>query len=139
MATSRVLQDFVGSWRVLRDIAHADGTHAVFEGHATFAPETDGLDYAETGLLRIAGGPALSAAQRYRWDADLNVYFEDGRFFHTVPPRGGDTAHWCDPDQYDGRYAFEEWPRFTVQWRVVGPRKDYTMTTRYERGGSSSK
>ena len=139
MPNSRVLQDFEGVWTVSREIEHADGTRAVFEGHATFVPDAGGLAYEETGTLQMAGRPSLSATQRYRWDADLNVSFEDGRFFHTVPPEGGETAHWCDPDQYDGHYAFEDWPRFTVRWRVRGPRKDYSMETRYVRGGNNSK
>ncbi|WP_299693023.1 DUF6314 family protein [uncultured Tateyamaria sp.] len=136
MPTNRVLQDFVGVWQISRKIHHADGTCATFDGQAVFAPEADGLRHDETGTLRIGAGPPLSATQRYCWDADLAVYFEDGRFFHHVPPLGGDTAHWCDPDQYDGRYGFEDWPSFTVQWRVRGPRKDYRMLSRYDRAGS---
>jgi hypothetical protein len=73
------------------------------------------------------------AERRYLWSADLSVWFEDGRFFHNVPPHGGPTAHWCDPDQYDGQYDFADWPAFRVTWRVRGPRKDYRMETLYRR------
>ena len=133
MGTERVLDDFAGRWTIVRDITHADGTRGRFDGAARFEPRGDGLDYVEEGVLRIGQGAPLSAAQRYRWEADLSVYFEDGRFFHHVPPAGGDTAHWCAPDQYDGSYDFAHWPAFEVIWRVRGPRKDYRMRSRYVR------
>ena len=68
-----------------RDITHVDGTGGRFNGTATFMPEAGGLSYVEEGRLRLGQGQALSATQRYRWDADLRVYFDDGRFFHQVP------------------------------------------------------
>ena len=52
--------------------------------------------------------------------------------FHRVPPLGGDSGHWCDPDQYDGSYDFSAWPAFTVTWSVRGPRKAYLMSSRYD-------
>lgn len=137
MATERHLGDFAGVWTVSRDITHGDGTRGHFEGTATFTPDGDGLAYVEEGLLRLGQGAPLNATQKYRWDADMAVYFEDGRFFHRVPPLGGPTSHWCAPDQYDGSYDFADWPGFTVVWRVSGPRKDYRMRSLYVRGGSA--
>ena len=40
----------------------------------------------------------MVAERRYRWDEKLNIYFEDGRFFHRVAAMSGAAAHWCDPD-----------------------------------------
>ncbi|WP_415920208.1 DUF6314 family protein [Tateyamaria sp. SN6-1] len=137
MPSERSLADFEGDWTLRRDIFHADGTVGRFDGTAQFVPDAGGLAYVERGLLRLGAGSGMSAERRYRWDADLAVYFDDGRFFHHVPAQGGVTAHWCDPDQYDGRYDFGEWPGFSVEWRVRGPRKDYRMVSRYDRSGSA--
>jgi len=104
------------------------GAEARFEGVAEWTPEGA---YEERGVLSVQGQPPMQAERRYRWDADLSVYFEDGRFFHKVPPSGGETGHWCDPDQYDVVYDFGTWPRWQVSWQVLGPRKNYEMISDY--------
>lgn len=126
----RQLADFLGQWALSRRIVPAVGPEAQFEGTAVWT--ADGA-YTEEGLLRVDGQPPMRAERRYTWDAELTVYFEDGRFFHRVPPAGGATGHWCDPDQYDVTYDFALWPRFEVRWRVVGPRKNYEMISHYYR------
>ena len=131
----RRLQDFEGTWRFTREVAEADGRHATVKGRAVWLRDGAGLAYTETGEMRIEGHAPMQVERRYSWDSDLAVSFEDGRFFHHVPPEGGETAHWCDPDQYDGTYDFGNWPEFTVTWRVRGPRKDYRMVTCYRREG----
>ncbi|MCT4558910.1 MAG: DUF6314 family protein [Pelagimonas sp.] len=125
------LNDFLGDWHLTREIQHGDGAQASFEGQARWIADAGGADYRESGQLQMPGQGAFQAERRYRWDADLRVFFDDGRFFHSVPPLGGDSAHWCDPDQYDATYAFCDWPNWSCRWRVRGPRKDYTMTSRY--------
>ncbi|MEO0743754.1 MAG: DUF6314 family protein [Pseudomonadota bacterium] len=135
MPTERRLLDFEGLWRIAREVRHGDGSVGQFAGTAQFTPAGDGLAYVEEGTLTLAG-TALQATQRYHWGADLSVHFDDGRFFHHVPPLGGETSHWCAPDQYDGHYDFADWPAFTVTWTVTGPRKDYRMLSRYARSGS---
>jgi hypothetical protein len=124
------LADFIGTWTLSRSLAHGDGTQARFEGQARFTPQGDGALYHEAGDL-IMGQGRFHAERSYRWDADLRVFFDDGRFFHQVPDAGGEAAHWCDPDQYDVVYDFSQWPRWQAVWRVRGPRKDYTSTTDY--------
>lgn len=131
--TDRVLADFAGRWSLARTITPAQGPMARFEGQAVWTPVSDGLAYLEEGQLHLTGQPPMAATRRYLWRADMSVWFDDGRLFHTIPPAGGATAHWCDPDQYDGGYDFADWPRFAVTWRVRGPAKDYTMVSRYER------
>lgn len=127
------LQDFAGNWRVERSIEDrlAGGT-ARFEGKARWVREEGGLSYHETGQL-VTSGQSFTAERRYFWREGLNVYFDDGRFFHQVPAQGGAAAHWCDPDQYDVAYDFLGWPDWHAVWSVKGPRKDYTMVTRYMR------
>lgn len=129
----RRLQDFEGAWRLTRVITHADGRVAEVAGRALWWPEGTGLAYRETGEMRMPGFAPMQVERRYFWEAGMAVHFTDGRFFHTVPPGGGETAHWCDPDQYDGSYDFSDWPLFRVSWQVRGPSKDYRMTTTYTR------
>ena len=132
----RRLDDFLGEWTLDRDIFQADGTRGRFRGTAHWTPEGDGALYEERGLLELPGQGAFTAERRYRWDAALNVFFEDGRFFHTVPSEGGETDHWCDPDDYRVRYDFAAWPDWSCTWTVRGSRKDYWMTSRYRRAAA---
>ncbi len=130
---ARKLADFEGRWQMTRRIVQADGTVARMEGVADWTPDADGLVCKERGLLHVMDHPPLEAQRRYFWRADLSVLFDDGRFFHRVPAQGGACHHWCDPDHYDGRYAFDLWPVWRCIWQVKGPRKDYVMMTEYRR------
>ncbi|MGP6085688.1 DUF6314 family protein [Antarctobacter jejuensis] len=131
--TARALSAFLGKWEITRQIRQDDGAEGRFEGTAEWRADEDGAIYVETGQFWLAGQGPFHAERRYRWGTDLTVYFEDGRLFHTVPPQGGDVAHWCPPDQYDGHYDFSGWPDWHVTWRVFGPRKAYASFTRYSR------
>lgn len=139
MAAERCLADFAGSWALTRRILSPGQADARFEGTAVWAEAAAGrLAYEETGTLTLAGHPPMHSTRRYVWDAALGVWFDDGRFFHTVPPGGGRATHWCDPDYYVVDYRFDDWPAFEVTWQVTGPRKDYASVTRYTRLASGS-
>ena len=127
------LADFEGKWQLSRRIVQADGVEARFEGEAVFRPCDAGLSYEEVGRMILPGQPEMEARRAYLWKPDLTVWFEDGRYFHQVPGEGGETGHWCDPDQYDGCYDFAGWPIWRVCWDVRGPRKDYRMESEYRR------
>ncbi len=129
----RTLADFEGVWRFERTILHSGGDRAVVMGHASFVPVHEGLLQEEVGKMSLNGGPPLTATRRYLWRAGLAVCFDDGQPFHAVPPQGGTAEHWCDPDHYTVIYDFASWPDWTATWQVRGPRKDYTMVTRYTR------
>ena len=127
------LTDFLGTWSLSRVIRHGDGASGTFEGSATIERDGAGALYSERGWLEMPGQGRFQAERRYRWDDALRVYFEDGRFFHQIPVEGGATGHWCDPDQYDVTYMFDDWPDWSSRWTVIGPRKNYVMTSRYSR------
>lgn len=129
--TARDLGAFLGDWRVTRHIWQGDGSEGRFEGTATWRAEDTGAIYRESGQFWLDGQGPYLAERTYRWGTDLTVYFEDGRLFHQVPTEGGAVAHWCPPDQYDGVYDFSDWPRWTLRWRVSGPRKAYESLTLY--------
>lgn len=134
---TRVLADFAGRWQIVRRITHAGQAEATFTGTGDWRAEDDGLAYREQGVLQVPGHREMQSEQRYVWKPGLRVYFDDGRFFHQVPPTGGATEHWCDPDQYQGSYHFGDWPDWRVTWRVTGPRKDYVMRSGYKYSGPS--
>ena len=135
-----VLQEFEGLWRLERRISDALGPDAVFSGTARFTPDGQGLILDEAGRLDLAGQGAFQAERRYLWRPDgagVAVFFADGRDFHRFDPGQGAAVadHWCDPDTYKVRYDFSLWPRWQAEWRVTGPRKDYTMLSVYTRDG----
>jgi hypothetical protein len=129
----RSIEDFIGVWAISRGLTHADGTQARFNGQAELRRDGAQILYVESGELHMPGAGAFRAERRYTWDDQLNVYFDDGRFFHQIPAQGGDAAHWCDPDQYDVTYDFSNWPRWQAVWRVRGPRKEYVSDSWYAR------
>ncbi len=132
MQTEPRMADFIGCWCIDRTIDHADGTHARFSGQAILRPNgAGGLDYDEDGALTLPDGGTMRATRAYRWDADLSVFFDDGRPFHQIPAGGGYAVHLCPPDTYHVTYDFQRWPEWRAIWQVAGPRKDYCITTIY--------
>lgn len=132
--------DFVGLWQVGRVISdRLSGQAGRFEGRAVLTPRgPDGLDYVETGLLRLGDGPAMTATRRYGWTFQaglVQVSFDDGRPFHSFAPGvdGPGTDHLCGADMYSVRYGFADWPVWTARWQVAGPRKEYSLDSRYWR------
>ncbi len=134
-----LLGDFEGSWRVARRIEDARGPGGRFEGRAVFAPDGQGgLVYDEDGTLTLDGQGPVTATRRYLWRPDgagrVAVLFADGRAFHGFSLAGAAAAeHWCDPDHYLVVYGFADWPEWTADWRVSGPRKAYRLRSRYRR------
>ncbi|RMF38786.1 MAG: trigger factor [Alphaproteobacteria bacterium] len=133
---------FTGQWTVDRHIADIDsGWTGRFEGWARFSPVPGGLDYLERGRLRLGGLVDTHAWRRYRWvfphPHRVEVYFEDGSFFHSFDPglQRAEATPYHDPDLYEVTYEFETRERWRSEWRVEGPRKDYRLVTRYWREG----
>ncbi|MFT3689274.1 DUF6314 family protein [Paenirhodobacter sp.] len=128
----RTLADFEGEWLIRRQIDdRLAGQVGQFTGRAVLA---DGV-WAESGVLML-GGAQFPAARRYLWTQQggrIAVAFADGRPFHDFAPDAPEASHWCDPDDYRVRYDFAAWPLWRAEWRVRGPRKNYTMTSDYSR------
>lgn len=110
-----------------------------FDGVATLSPQGDtDLHYSESGQIQMAQGPVMTAERRYRWafgDGLVVVSFDDGRPFHSFAPgvSGDGTDHLCGADLYRVTYGFAQWPVWTAVWQGSGPRKDYTLDSRYWR------
>jgi hypothetical protein len=154
--------DFLrGDWNVERQISdHRTGQVGFFRGRASFRSgaaeltqesgqagepgqaEPDGqvLAYQEDGELRFGShrGPA-SRSLLYLGLADgsADVRFADGREFYRLDLRSGacSARHPCRADQYLATVTRLSPDSFTETWRVVGPAKDYELTTTYTRDG----
>lgn len=132
------LSGFAGLWQLTRRIEdRLIGRSGELSGKARFTPDGAGLRYDEEGVLHLDGQPPVQAKRSYLWrqGADgIEVWFDDGRFFHRFDAEGVSAAqHWCDPDDYQVRYDFSAWPRWQSAWQVKGPRKDYLMVSEYQR------
>jgi len=135
------LDQFEGRWRLEREIDdRKGGLTGQLVGTAQFTPGEAGvLDYAEEGQLSYGNQPPMPAERRYIWkagpDKRIDVFFEDGRPFHTIALDRlmPDDNHHCDPDFYHVSYDFTKWPEWRAIWRVVGPSKDYRMVSLYTR------
>lgn len=133
------ITDFLGDWKIAREIVEKSGGTHHMTGRAEFTRAADGVTYREKGQLVTAAGAQFAASRVYHWrDAGhgrVQVLFEDERDFHNFDLTGAKTEgkHWCDPDMYQVSYNLADWPVWSSVWRVSGPRKDYRMVTRYWR------
>lgn len=126
-----------GRWQLSRVITdyRADLT-GQFEGEAVWRPFEGGLEQVEQGVLRYGAAAPMQATRRYLWRAqvaELAVFFDDGRPFHTVPADGEEALHDCPPDTYRVRYSCTGTDAFSTLWRVTGPRKDMLLDTTFTR------
>lgn len=135
-----VFGQLAGHWTLDRDI---EG-EATFDGTASFSPHDSALRYLETGWMRLRGGTVFAARRGYLFGAlaaGFEVRFDDAgaALFHRielVEVAGlllGEAVHLCGEDRYRSRYAFAADGGFTVRHIVTGPRKDYTIRSRFRR------
>lgn len=139
----RGIGDFEGRWSLDRRIEdRMGGQWGRFTGGVRIRrpkpEEGDGAAWRvdESGFLKLGAAAPVSATRTYFWREDgplIAVEFEDGRPFHVFDPNAdrAEAHHDCAPDSYDVRYDFSAWPDWSATWQVRGPRKDYTMVTRY--------
>jgi hypothetical protein len=82
------------------------------------------------------------ARREYRFviesDHVFSVFFADGRFFHRAEIAAGiaSATHDCAPDIYRGRYRFLAPDRWSLSWRITGPRKNLVISTVFSRTGA---
>jgi hypothetical protein len=146
-----------GVWAIDRDVHdRLSGQDGTYTGEATFALDGPGLSWVERGTLTMGGhvgratrtmavvpvgpvppdvadgaGEGGAARSAPRWE----VRFDDGRPFHPLDLSSGSCPvdHPCGEDHYAGWVRVEHPGLLVVSWRVVGPRKDHTIVTRYSR------
>ncbi|MEM9438207.1 MAG: DUF6314 family protein, partial [Pseudomonadota bacterium] len=77
--------------------------------------------------------------RRYWWkpmEGGFDIHFEDGKPFHELQFASPTAQHFCDPDTYDVRYDFRDFPTWRSTWDVRGPKKQYRMTSIYKPFGA---
>ncbi len=127
----------IGSWRLDRLIDdRLSGSTSHIEGRLSLAPVSpDRIRWEEQGRWHQAGGDV--DVRRGLWlvrDRGTDAWwvrFDDDREFHPWAP-DEHVVHPCGADTYRGIVSGTP-DRWTVQWDVTGPRKDYVMTTRLSR------
>jgi hypothetical protein len=132
----RVFRLLEGGWDFSRRIP----AYGRMIGAASFTrtDETRFL-YRENGLLKLEDGPVFESFRNYIYEFSqgrITVFFEDGRFFHTLDFESESRArgiHECGFDLYRGYYEFGDQDRFRLEWAVTGPKKDYTICTDFKR------
>jgi hypothetical protein len=142
-----------GDWDVVREIAdHRTGGAGSFRGRACFRPGEDtaaaepaGLDghmleFTERGELKFGAhrGPASRSLRYYgRSDGSADVRFADDREFYRLDLRSGScrAVHPCRADRYAVTVTWLSDDSFTEVWQVMGPAKDYDITSVYTRAG----
>lgn len=124
--------ELIGAWdlsRVILDRQLDEQSSVV--GQTALSRTDDGrIRWSESGTLSRHGAELPVSRTLYieqRADTWF-VTFEDGRDFHPWEP-GHAVEHACSPDLYVGTVARLDADRWTVEWQVTGPSKDYTMTS----------
>jgi hypothetical protein len=123
----------VGDWRFSRTIDdRLTGRQSRVDGKLSLeVVSPDRIRWQEHGLWHQPDGDV--EVGRALWlvrDGDAGdwwVRFEDGRDFHPWTP-GRSVVHPCGADTYRGLVVGTP-DRWTVEWDVTGPTKDYLMTT----------
>ena len=136
------LDDFAGRWTLTRKIIQRNGDVFTFSGEAEFSSlegsvqkEKSGLAYYEKGEVTAPNESVMPAERRYFWQQPqtglFEVLFDDKRYFHSFSATNPNAEHLCGDDNYVVRYDFTAWPVWRSTWQVIGPRKDYTMVSKY--------
>ena len=129
--------DLLGTWALSRVVDdRLTGERREVVGVATLALEApDRVRWHEEGTMTWPGHDVPVSRTLYVAHDDSAstgwfVHFEDGRPFHpwTI---GAPVDHPCGRDHYRGLLAAHGDPvsRWTVEWDVLGPAKNYRMTT----------
>lgn len=132
-----------GEWRLTREM----GDLGTFTGHAVFqARAPDVLRYREDGALQQTSGLRLPGYREfeYRLDADqIAIHFVEahrrGALYVMLQFTGAEDSchaqatHVCPPDTYRHSMSWQAENAFSTVVDVTGPRKSYTLVTRYRK------
>ncbi len=119
-------QAILGSWSFTRSIVeNVCNTHYTAQGQLSITRDT----WFERGVMN-----GMSFHQRYclSMDCGFSVMFADGSAFYNLQDIHQPQCmhHTCSKDTYKGTWLLQE-RRLTLRWDVMGPRKNYSTTTRY--------
>jgi len=136
---------FAGRWNMNREIGdRRAGLRAAAAGACDFLAGSESkVLVCEEALVIDYGGNRFNGVQSTIWRFEKpsgpDLYFQDGRYFCSAQfKKIGDIwraqlTHHCGDDVYDGNVTIEFEKCWRLVWRVRGPRKDFTLDTRYDR------
>jgi hypothetical protein len=134
-----------GVWRFTRSVVNKaplqeyDGTgYAVFSLLSGSANE---LKYHERVILKnLYTKQTVKGYQTYRYlyNSDLDEiikYLENGKLFYKLNISGLDCLgyHLCVKDDHKATYHFNNDNKFSLQYKVIGPKNNYSISTEYTR------
>lgn len=135
-----VLSYFLGDWKIHRVISE----FGEITGRARFrlnGERDQHLDYTETVMLPSFGEQKTNAFREYEYrmtDAGFDIFFSDGAtkgqlFLSFVFAQASrlTSHHLCIQDHYDAEFVFLSGDEFELSFTVVGPKKDYSIRTRF--------
>ncbi len=134
------MTEFTGSWRLRRLVWDGRGDRFLRgEGTASFTRLT-------TTDWRLREDLFFDGRDGYRetiWSAEkarLSIRFADGLPLVDLVSSGlpSESWHLCGEDRYCARLIHWSGTSILLGWRVLGPRKDYVMLTRYARDGKGN-
>ena len=137
-----VLSYFQGDWKLHRVISG----FGEMAGQATFRLNSGNdprLDYKEAVMLPSVGEQKANAFREYEYrmtDAGFDIFFSDGAtkdqlFLSFVFAQASTLTshHLCIKDHYNAEFVFLSDNEFELSFSVVGPKKDYSIQTRFTR------
>lgn len=143
MSTARkIFQNLQGKWLLSRNISGSHAAHVV--GTAIFqnTMHENELRYSEAVEISLDEQKKMSGYQHYIYRLEnenkLNVYFDDGRLFHSIEFTDAPSecthkaSHYCQPDTYNTFYFFSN-DTFQIKHEVNGPKKSYISCTTYSK------
>lgn len=140
ISAKEVLSYFLGHWRVQREISGFGNItgQASFQRHES---EAQWLEFQEAMVLPGAKESKPNAFRRYTYrmtDLGFDIYFSDGATdgalflsFAFTQASILTSHHLCIKDHYNAKFAFLSDHEFELSFSVVGPKKDYSIKTRF--------
>jgi len=135
-----VLRYFLGDWKVQRTISG----FGEIPGEASFHRHADNeqwLDYQEAMVLPNSDQQKPNAFRRYSYRmtaSGFDIFFSDGATkgdlflsFAFTQASTLTSHHLCIKDHYDATFEFLSDTEFQLSFSVVGPKKDYSIKTRF--------
>lgn len=133
----RATQDyFRGQWLLVRIIENVpEGIIGEVWGEAEFVSDGKGLTCREQGVMRFQGTDyhtERTSLWRFPEPGRVEVLYEDGRPFHDFLTRDPIALTIEEDARYEIVYDFEP-GTWISRWQLLGPGRNYMMTTRYRR------
>lgn len=105
-------------------------------GQGSFTPHQKGFLYQELARFSF-GAYHEEVRQSYLYSFSsltcAEVFFIDGRFFHTLDLSTGQqqVVHHCGSDIYEGSFNLLSHANWQIKWSIAGPRKKMIINTQF--------